>query len=505
MSSENGCCARILVVDDNVTTASFIHDILEEAGFDACVCHSGRDALQKVQQQRADLVVLDVMLPDMDGLDVARGLKEAAGGQEFMPIIMLSALCSEEDKLRGLAHADDYVTKPFSRVELLARIKAFLRIQLMHRELSQSQRLYQALHDHAPFMYLSLDTELRITCCNIAFERATAMEREQIVGRQFVEFFDADERLPLTSFLTDVSHREGEQREAHFALVPPDGNAGAVHVGLRALHIGENWQTPCIVVVMQDMSRRLRLEQEQKMARMQLYRSARLTSLGMLASGVAHELNNPLTAILGFSSALLDRVRDQEEIGRDELQEYLSVINAETLRCRDVIEALSGFALDRESHIVDVSLLGSIDAAVRLLHPRARKHNLSIENRIEEDVYVRADGSRLGQAIVSIIANAIDFCGGGGRLIIEADQQPPDNPQFVVVRMTDDGPGIAPEVLPRVFDPFFTTKEVGRGTGLGLTICHSILKECGGSIDIFGEPGQGTTVVLEIPKAAAQG
>lgn len=504
MSSENGSAPRILVVDDNVTTASFIRDVLEEGGYDADVCHSGRDALSRLKIERVDLVVLDVMLPDMDGLDVARELKMQVEGREFVPIVMLSALCSEEDKIRGLAYADDYVTKPFSRVELLARIKAFLRIQAMHREVAQSQRLYRALHDHAPFMYLSLDTELRITCCNLAFGRAVDMPREQIVGMPFIDFFDAEERLPINSFVTDVSHREGEQREAHFTLVPPKHKDRPMYVGLRALHTGEQNQTPCIVVVMQDMTRKMKLEQEQKMARMQLYRSARLTSLGMLASGVAHELNNPLTAILGFSSALLDRLHDEEEIGRDELQEYLGVINAETLRCRDVIEALSGFALDRESHIMDVSLLDSINAAVRLLHPRARKHSLVIENRIEQDVYVRADGSRLGQAVVNIIANAIDFCRGGGRLLIEAEQPPHPDARFVVVRMSDDGPGIEPVVLSRVFDPFFTTKEVGRGTGLGLTICHSILKECGGGIDIMSEPGEGTTVVLEIPKAAAQ-
>ncbi len=504
MSSEKVHTSRILVVDDNVTTASFIRDLLEEAGYEANVCHSGRDALARVGEESVDLVVLDIMLPDMDGLDVARELKKRVESSEFMPIVMLSALCSEEDKIRGLAHADDYVTKPFSRVQLLARITAFLRIQTMQREIAQSQRLYRALHDHAPFMYLSLDTRLHITCCNIAFGRAVGMDREQIAGMAFEDFFDAEERGAINSFITDVSNRDGEQREAHFTLVPPHDKGRSTHVGVRALHTGENDQPPCIVVVMQDMTRKIKLEQEQKMARMQLYRSARLTSLGMLASGVAHELNNPLTAILGFSSALLDRLRDKETIGQDELQEYLGVINAETLRCRDVIEALSGFALDRESHIVDVSLLDSIDAAVRLLHPRARKHNLTVENRIEQDVYVRADGSRLGQAIVNIIANAIDFCRGEGRLLIEADQRAESNAQFVVVRMADDGPGIDSEVLPRVFDPFFTTKEVGKGTGLGLTICHSILKECGGSIDIVSEPGEGTTVVLEIPKAAAQ-
>lgn len=239
------------------------------------------------------------------------------------------------------------------------------------------------------------------------------------------------------------------------------------------------------------------------MARVQLYRSARLTSLGMLASGVAHELNNPLTAILGFSSALLDRIKQNGFADQSELEEYLGVIHTETLRCRDVIEALSGFALDRDARVVDMSIRDCVGAAVRLLLPRASKHHLTIENRIVQDVYVRADASRLGQAIVNVLTNAIDFCRGKGVAVIDIDPAPQSSPGFAHLKISDDGPGIAPEVLPRVFDPFFTTKEVGRGTGLGLTMCHSIMKDVGGSIDVLSENGKGTTVVFEIPRASA--
>jgi two-component system NtrC family sensor kinase len=222
----------------------------------------------------------------------------------------------------------------------------------------------------------------------------------------------------------------------------------------------------------------------------------------MLASGIAHELNNPLTAILGFSSALLDRTRDEGGVPRDELEEYLAVINGETLRCRDIVEALSTLTIDREPVIGDVSLQECVDGAVRLVLPRAQGRNVDIVNAIDEDCVVRADGSRLSQAFFNVLSNAVDFAEGKGTVTIEIDDAQ-ERSGFATVRVVDDGPGIDPSVLPRVFDLFFTTKEVGKGTGLGLTMCHGILRDAGGSIDIVSEPGKGTTVILEIPRAGA--
>jgi PAS domain S-box-containing protein len=491
------------VVEDDPINASFVADLLDDAGYQPIVCHSGMEALAKAREQPVDLVVLDVVMPGMDGLTTAHELKKLFGADCFVPIILLSALAAEETKIAGLSCADDYVVKPFSRVELMARIRAFLRIQAMHREMAFSRRLYQTLYDSAPYMSISLDQSHVVTGCNSAFAQAAGLSSEAIKGQRFASFFAADEQFALAHFLSALSRESGAEREAKFTMHPRGPGAEPVAVGARAVQVGPSEPALAIVVVMQDITRKIRMEEEQKMARLQLYRSARLTSLGTLASGVAHEMNNPLTAILGFSSALLDRVRKEGSAPREELEEYLTIINNESLRCRDIVETLSGFARDREARVTDVSLAESVNAAVRLLLPRAQKQRVTISTSVPEGLGVRADGGRLGQALVNIISNSLDFMTGAGSVVIAAESQS-SHSGFVAVRITDDGPGIAPEILPKVFDPFFSTREVGKGMGLGLTMCHTIMKEFGGAIDIASELGKGTTVVLEIPQAGAQ-
>ena len=116
------------------------------------------------------------------------------------------------------------------------------------------------------------------------------------------------------------------------------------------------------------------------------------------------------------------------------------------------------------------------------------------------DVQVKADSSRLEQVLVNILSNCVDFCPPDSSVTIELDDEGWERMKYVTLSITDNGPGIAPDVVPKVFDPFFTTKEVGKGTGMGLSICHKIMEESNGNIDINSEPGKGTTVLLEIPK-----
>lgn len=214
---------RLLVVDDNLTTAGFVGEILSDTGYDPVICLTGAEALAQFGAGDVALVVLDVLLPDMTGVDVARSLKQAAPPDSYLPVIMLSALASEEDKIRGLEFADDYVTKPFSRVELLARVRTFLRIRKMHLQMVHSRRLYQHLHDHAPFMYLSLGTDLTIRSCNHAFQRTVGVDPNGSVGRSAESFFVEDERLALNSFLAEAGAVFDEPREARFVLAGAQG------------------------------------------------------------------------------------------------------------------------------------------------------------------------------------------------------------------------------------------------------------------------------------------
>ena len=491
------CIETILVIDDNPQITSYLETLLSCSGFKTLICNSGQDGLKHVEDGLADLVLLDIVMPDINGLTLASQIKTVSG-KDFLPVILLTALCANEDKVAGLNYADDYITKPFSGNELLARIKSLLRIRRLHRELSSSKTRYQCLYENFPHLYISIDSSRNITDCNRFFCQSLNVEKNDIVGRSIFSLFKAEDEHLLENFLNSLLITDlPSVKQRTFNLELPDP-ADSIVVNMKAVYMGYEEAGLAIVIAMEDITQQLMLQEEQKLARKQLYRSARLASIGILASGVAHELNNPLTAILGFSSALLDRAKNGEQINKDEMEQYLQIINMEALRCRDTVEILSKFAREDNCSISRVILDETLVDALKLTNPRAVKCNISILNEVTKSVIVEADAGRLTQVFVNIISNCMDFCNDGSTIkITEALSREPS--RFFTIHISDNGPGIDQQTLPKVFDPFFTTKDIGRGTEMGLAICHKIMEDCNGSIDIISEKGTGTTVILDIP------
>jgi PAS domain S-box-containing protein len=494
--------AHILVVEDEERVAEMIADSLRDAGYGVGVCHTGKHSMEYVRQNDVDMVLLDVILGDTDGITLARDMKQFFGADGFVPVLMLSGLTSEQDKVDGLLYADEYMTKPFAQDELLARIRALLRIRQLQRQLLVSRNRYRFLYQNIPEMCVSLDSSRRVWDCNLAFSRTYGLATDRIVGKSLLELFDPSQHKDLGSYLDSLKHGRVTSRQSVYHLLAAEESDVPIQVRIRGVQLGADEGGPSSLLLMEDVSHSLQLEEEQKVARRQLYRSARMVSIGTLASGVAHELNNPLAAILGFSDALLHRLENKEPLEEAEMEQYLGIIRSESLRCRDIIDNLLRFSRDREAQMHRMSLADCIRSACSLIGAGASKKRVSIENEVPADIVVRADPQRLGQVFLNVLANAIDFSPEGESVTIGLQAVAAED-RFVRVRISDTGPGIEASILSRVFDPFFTTKEVGQGTGLGLAICHRAMEECEGSIDIVSEKGKGTTVILDIPKGDA--
>jgi len=484
----------ILIVDDREEAASLLESILE-GYYTTRIAHRGSDAIDIIRHQRVDLVLLDILMPDMNGIEAAEMMKKFSGN-DFLPIILVSALSSETDKVQGLKFADDYLTKPFASEELLARVNGLLRIRRLNRELSLSKARYMSLYENFPHLYLSIDSRRTVTNCNRSFRETFGLTMDEIIGKNFITLFREGERKQVENFLNSFSLTKNVPSIAQrtFAIVR-DGTAPLMHLKMKAVYTGDADDGLNIVIAMEDITEQVRLQEEQRMARNHLYRSARLASIGTLASGVAHEINNPLTAILGCSSSLLGRNRNNEDIEADDLREYLEIINVEALRCRDIIDNLSNFAHDGDVQTTVVNLKQCIDNAVKLTHSSSAKAKIRVISTVEGELMVRSNANKLEQVFVHIITNCIDFCPGSTVTISEVSVK--EEQRYCRISISDDGPGISPDVLPKVYDPFFTTKEVGMGTGMGLAICYKIMEECNGHIDIDSEPGSGTTVFLD--------
>jgi PAS domain S-box-containing protein len=337
-----------------------------------------------------------------------------------------------------------------------------------------------------------------ITDCNRFFRQIFGVSREEVVGTSFYLLFRQQDRQLVESFLNSFTLAELPSVGQRTFTIVREPSAPPLQLSLKAVYTGEVDDTLSIVIAMEDVTEQMLLQEQQKRARQQLYRSARLASIGTLASGVAHEINNPLTAILGFSSALLGRIRQNEPIEPTDLREYLEVINTEACRCRDIVENMSKFAREGDVAMTSISLRACIQDAVKLTHARAVKAGIAIVVDIGNEAVVLSDANKLEQVFINLLANCIDFCPAGSAVTIK-NFPTVDSGRYCRIRVADNGPGIGADILPKVFDPFFTTKEVGEGIGMGLAICYKIIEECNGRIDIVSESGDGTTVILDVP------
>lgn len=490
---------QILIVDDDVSIAELIRDFLSLEGFESDYCTNGKEAIEYLKHNQVDLVLLDIVMPGMSGIEVAQKIKEGITDKGFLPIIIVSAMTEDKDKILGLKYADDYITKPFSNDELKARINALLRLSKLQNELFVSKERYQFLYENIPEMCISLDKTYNVSDCNTEFCKCFGIKKNEIIGKSVLDFFDTNEHEMLLSFFDSLDPQKVSDNQ-HVFLMSGDTRKGyPVYVSIRAVSLRKHETELAIIAAMKDVSKNIELEKEQKLARQQLYRSARMASIGTLASGIAHEMNNPLTAILGFSDALLHRFDKKEDVQDNDLKQYLGIIKSEAIRCRDVVDNLLKFSRDYESEIDKVSLYDCIHSVVLLMSTRAKKKNIKILNNIEHDIFINTDSQKIRQILVNVISNSLDFCEKGSQIKIYVDNAE-DKKGPVRIKISDTGPGIDREMLPKIFDPFFTTKEVGKGVGLGLTISYRLIEECRGSIDVISEENAGTTVTLEIPR-----
>jgi signal transduction histidine kinase/ActR/RegA family two-component response regulator len=234
------------------------------------------------------------------------------------------------------------------------------------------------------------------------------------------------------------------------------------------------------------------LKSNQEKLQEQLVFNERLSAIGEFAAGVAHELNNPLGAVVGFSEML------NKGMVQENRPYYYNVIFKSALRCKKIVHSLLSFARRDKPNREPVSMNALVESVLDLVGYALRASNIELTTQLAPDLpAVLADPNQIQQVLVNVLTNAQQAIEGQphGRIKITTELQKPN----IRVLIEDNGPGIPPENMPRLFDPFFTTKEVGKGTGLGLSLCYGFIKEHGGSITPVSELGKGATFIIELP------
>lgn len=224
-------------------------------------------------------------------------------------------------------------------------------------------------------------------------------------------------------------------------------------------------------------------------------RSSRLVALGTMLSGVAHELNNPLSNISTSCQILLE---EQDDMPPDIRHDLLTQIDGEVLRAQRIVSTLLDFARERQYERVQTPLRQLVEEVLQLTRSLTPPDAIILDD-VPEGLQIDVDRQRFQQVLINLLQNAAGVIGSGGQIRISARRELRPEGEGTIIAVEDNGPGIAPENLPRIFDPFFSTKPVGKGTGLGLFIVHEIVGQHGGTVSVESEPGQGCRFSVHIP------
>ncbi len=340
---------------------------------------------------------------------------------------------------------------------------------------------------------IAADIKGNIVIFNEGAERLLGYEAEEVLGRLHITeiYPHGGAKEIMRNLRSPEFGGKGRLETIQSTLVGKDG--GKIPINISAAIVYEGEREVASVGIFTDLREKLKMERELQEAQLQLLQSEKMSSLGKLAAGVAHEINNPLGGILIYSSLLM------EEMDKDDtMREDMGRIAEEATRCKEIVKSLLEFARQTGPTMEPIDINRAINEGLFFLENQAAFHNIEIVKELDPALpLIRGNSSQLKQVFMNIIVNGAEAMEGRGTLVVKTTARA--NSDSLLVEFSDSGGGIPPEHISKIFDPFFTTKEVGKGTGLGLSLSYGVIEEHHGRIDVRSEVGEGTTFVIELP------
>lgn len=469
--------ARILLADDNVDMRNYVERLLTEK-WDVLRASNGREAFETAARECPELVISDVMMPEMDGFELLKALR-ANPTTRSIPVIMLSARAGEEANIEGLqAGADDYLIKPFSARELMARVTTQLALR-------QRSSQFESLVRQAPIGIVVIDANLRFQQIN-PVALPVFGDIPDLIGSDFHTVVRklwtpeyADEVIHIFQHTLDTGEPYSTPKRAEYRvdrelteyyewrvdrIAMPDGGYG-------------------LVCYFRDISTEVRAEDA-------LRKSEKLAAVGRLASTISHEINNPLESVTNLLYLIKGEARE------DSTRALVKLAEQELLRASEVVRHSLKFhrqtTKPERERVADL-----LDSTMAVYETRFRHSHIQIHRRYLDSISVSCFSSEIRQVFANLLSNAFDAMRPGGslRLVVRDSRDWMTGEPGVRVAVADTGSGMSQTTLKHVFEPFFTTKGM-QGTGLGLWLSAEILERHRATVKIRTSqaPGQSGTI-----------
>jgi signal transduction histidine kinase/CheY-like chemotaxis protein len=492
---------KIAAIDDDPNILSTIGIMMRTAGIDAVLIESADDALRQLPEIHPDLILLDYMMPGMNGAEFYERILSDPQLEyvRSIPVVMLTAKTDNYEEQQDLLRKgmSAYLLKPFGFNELINIISNVLTLQEAKNENLRLNAELQRSRNYLQTLFNSIDDGISVQDLNYqirsynqsAAARFNAAEEPESVSDPepnnhdsifcYKTFFNQPSVCPFCKAaemlktgqaqFIEVSHPE-TRRHYQISFFPVKDAQGAI---------------ASFIETIRDITEKKKLE-------LHLVESTRLAGMGALAMGVAHEINNPLCIILGFVQSLLKSLPHGDPVTDD-----LKIIEEESQRCATIVQDLLAYAKPGPIHKRPVVVRDIIQNSLALLRHHFQKKQIRVtESHDPNCPQLNVDPKKIQQVLINVLLNAVDSVPVNGRIHITGTSTNDENK--VRIEIEDDGCGVDETLLPRIFDPFVTTK-FGQGTGMGLSICRTIIHDHGGTIEIQSKKNSGTTVTITLP------
>ncbi|MCX5873660.1 MAG: response regulator [Deltaproteobacteria bacterium] len=493
---------KVLLVDDEESIRNMMRMTLELDGYSVWTAADGPTALEIFQKESPDVVLLDVRMPGMDGVEVLSRIKEINRDAEVIIISGHGDMDMAVECLRK--EASNFLTKPVSEELLSLSLKRSLEKVALRRKLKQYTRNLETLVREAnvelekayQFRENIIENSPDATVCirkggaiiifNSAAEKLLGYGKEEVVGKMNIVqiYLPGVARKIMKDLKSDDFGGPGILQKRQVTLVDKHGHEIPVYISAAVLY--ENGIEAGSVGIFTDLREKIKLEK-------QLLRSEKLSSLGKLSAGIAHEINQPLTGVLTFAHLLAKKFKNDEPTRKD-----LEIIIRETTRVRGIVQGVLDFAREMPMQKKLRRIEPVLDQTLEIIVHQQRFFGIALVKDYGSDIPEMAvDSNLMEQVFMNIILNALDAMDGSGTLTIRTRRLE----EWVEIDFQDTGSGMPEIMLDKIFDPFFTTKDSteGMGMGLGLAVSYGIVKNHNGDILVASREGVGTTFTIRLP------
>ncbi len=516
---------RIVITDDEIRMTESLKILLGDKGYDIETFQNGHDALNFLGTRECDLVLMDVMMPVMNGFEA---LSHIRNHHPEVTVIIMTGQASIDSAIRALrGGAYDYLCKPFEYDELIKKVENALghrrlsrEKNLIHHQLQSTEARYQYLVHNSPDIIFTLGSQNKFVFITDKIKNCTTMSSQDLLGRNFTSIVHHQDLDKVTKYFREV--RSGKVTKDLLELrlkCESCGHNGSSCTGshpemeLKAVTMtngfvqGSGDPPSEIYGIIRDVTQRRRDEEEKRALESQLRQAQKMEAIGTLAGGIAHDFNNLLMGIQGNISMLLmhcDATHPHHE--------RLKKIEKHIENGSKLTSQLLGYARKGKYEVKPIDLNRTIEDTAQTFG--RMKKEIRFYLALAPDLApIEADSSQIEQVLMNLFLNAADAMPGGGNItvksttvdhsIIKSGFYKPKPGRYVLMSIRDTGIGMDEKTKERIFEPFFTTKEMGRGTGLGLASVYGIIKGHHGFIEVESAVSGGTTFYIYIPASEA--